>query len=123
MTTTYVQPGHVLDYTNNSGAKIPSSAVVRIGQIIGVALTEIAVGATGSVAIDGVHRLPKVAGAVIAQGESLVWDASAGAFDDNLAVAAAGDVSGAAAVAFAGAGNGATTLLVRLTGVPGTLAA
>ncbi|WP_431512610.1 capsid cement protein [Variovorax sp. DAIF25] len=123
MTTTYVQPGHVLDFTNNSGAKISSSAVVRIGQLIGVALTDIAIGATGSVAIDGVHRLPKVAGAVIAQGESLVWDASAGAFDDNLAAPAAGDVSGAAAVAFAGAGNGATTLLVRLTGVPGTLAA
>lgn len=123
MTTTYVQPGHVIDYTNATGAAIASGAVVRIGQLLGVALVNIAIGATGSVSIDGVHRLPKVAGAVIAQGESLTWDASAGAFDDNAAVPAAGDVTGAASVAFAAAGNGTTTVLVRLTGVPGTLAA
>ncbi len=123
MTRTYVQPGHVIDYVNTTGAAIPSGAVVRVGQLIGVALAAIPVGATGSVSIDGVHRLPKVPGAVIAQGESLVWDSSAAAFDDNAAVPAAGDVSGPAAVAFEAAGNGVAALLVRLTGTPGTLTA
>lgn len=122
MTRTYVQPGRVLDYVNGGGAPIISGSVVVAGQTLGVALVDIAVGATGSVAIDGVHRLPKVTGAVIKQGESLVWGVSAGKFDDNAATPAAGDISGAAALAFEDAGNGATELLVRLTGVPGTKA-
>ena len=66
--------------------------------------------------------MPKVAAAVIAQGESLTWDVSAGAFDDNAAVAATGDVTGAAAHAWAGAAATTTTVLVKFTGVPGTVA-
>ena len=72
--------------------------------------------------ITGVFRVPKVSGAVIAQGERLVWDASAAAFDDSLATPATGDVSGEAAVAFEAAGNGVTSIAVRFTGVPGTVA-
>ena len=51
-----------------AGSNISNGAVVRIGQILGVALTAIASGATGSVAISGVFRLPKVSAAVIAAG-------------------------------------------------------
>lgn len=120
MTRTYVQPGRILDYTNAGVALIASGAVIVIGQTLGVALVDIAVGETGSVAIDGVHSLPKVTTAVIQQGEPLLWDVSAGKFDAKSATPAAGDISGAAALAFAAAGNGATELLVRLTGVPGT---
>lgn len=120
MATNYIQAGHVIQYT--AGADISSGAVVRIGNILGVALSDIANGATGSVQIKGVFRVPKVSGAVIAQGESLTWDASAGAFDDNAATPATGDVTGAAAVAAEGAGNGVTTLAVMFTGVPGTVA-
>lgn len=121
MSRTYKQPGEVIDYTNGTGSTIASGTVVRMGQTLGVTLAAIAAGATGSVSISGVHELPKVTGAVIAQGESLLWDASAGKFDDNLATPATGDVGGAAAMAFAAAGNGATTVLVKLSGVPGTL--
>jgi predicted RecA/RadA family phage recombinase len=121
MTRTYKQPGEVLDFTNGTGSTIPSGTPVRIGQILGVTLVSIAAGATGSVSISGVHELPKVTGAVIAQGESLTWDASAGKFDDNAATPATGDVTGPPAVAFAAAGDGATTVLVKLTGVPGTV--
>ena len=46
---------------------------------------------------------------------------SAGAFDDNAAIAATGDVTGPCAVAFEAAGNGVTTLAVKFTGVPGTV--
>jgi predicted RecA/RadA family phage recombinase len=94
--------------------------VVAIGNILGVALVDIANGATGSVGIRGVFTVPKVSAAVIAQGESLTWDVSAGKFDDNAATPATGDITGAPAVAFEAAGNGVTSLDVLFTGVPGT---
>lgn len=120
MATNYIQPGEVIQYT--AGADITSGSVVRIGNILGVALVNIANGATGSVAISGVFNVPKVSGAVIAQGESLTWDASAGAFDDNAATPATGDVTGPPAVAAEAAGDGVTSLAVLFTGVPGTVA-
>jgi predicted RecA/RadA family phage recombinase len=123
MASNFEQPGKVIQYTNGTGSGIAAGSVVKMGNILGVALVAIAAGATGSVQIDGVFTVPKVSGAVIAQGESLTWDVSVGAFDDNLAVAASGDVTGAAAVAFEGAGNGVATLAVKFTGVPGTVAA
>ena len=118
MTTNAVQPGNVIDYT--AGSTIASGDVVVIGNIIGVALGDIANGSTGSVATRGVFTVPKVSAAVIAQGESLVWDVSAGKFDDNAASPATGDISGAAACAWESAGNGVTSFDVYLTGVPGT---
>lgn len=118
MTTTYIQPGKVIQYT--AGSNITAGTVLPIGNILGVALNDIANGATGSVMIEGVFTAPKVSAAVIAQGEKLVWDVSAGAFDDGAATPATGDVSGAPAVAFEAAGNGVTSLAVKFTGVPGT---
>lgn len=120
MANNYVTDGDVIDYT--AGSNITSGSVVKIGQILGVALVDIANGATGSVAIEGVYTVPKVSGAVIAKGESLTWDVSAGAFDDNAATPATGDVTGAAAVAHEAAGNGVTSLKVKFTGIPGTVA-
>ena len=122
MATTYVQEGKILNYTN-AGSAIAAGDVVVVGEIIGVALNAIANGATGPVQIEGVFNLPKVDAAVIAQGESLTWDVSAGKFDDNAATPATGDVTGPPAVA--AEAKGATTdalIAVRLTGVPGTVA-
>ena len=124
MAGNFVQPGDVIQYT--AGADITSGSVVKIGALLGVALTDIANGATGSVAIRGVFTVPKVSAAVILQGERLVWDVSAaagaGEFDDSAAIPATGDVSGEAAVAWEAAGNGVTSLQVLFTGVPGTVA-
>lgn len=116
----YQQPGTRMTIT--AGATLVSGQVVRVGNTLAVACGDIANGATGEVARCGVFTVPKVSGAVIAQGETLTWDASAAAFDDNAAVAAAGDVTGAAAVAYEAAGNGVTSLAVYFTGVPGTVA-
>jgi len=118
MTSKFIQPGEVIQYT--AGSNIAAGTVVPIGNILGVALVDIANGATGSVQIEGVFTAPKVSGAVIAQGESLVWDVSAGKFDDNAATPATGDISGPPAVAWEAAGNGVTSLAVKFTGVPGT---
>jgi len=88
----YVDTGHIIQYT--AGADITVGSAVVVGQQIGVALEDIANGATGSVAMNGVYNLPKVDAADINQGESVIWDASAGKFDDNAATPATGDVSG-----------------------------
>lgn len=120
MANNFKQDGRVMSLV--AAAAVASSAVVKAGNVLGVALNSAAIGETVSVAVEGVFEVPKVTAAVIAQGESLVWDVSAAKFDDNLATPAAGDVFGASAFAFAAAGNGATTVLVKFTGCPGTVA-
>ena len=120
MATNFVYAGETLDYTN-SGSAISSGDVVVIGNIMGVAMTDIANGATGAIAIEKVFTLPKVAGAVIAQGEKVIWDVSAGAFDDSEATPATGDVSGCC-IAMEAAGNGVTSIAVKLNVGPGTVA-
>ena len=91
MATNYVQDGVVVDHI--AGSAISAGDVVVMGNIIGVALEDIANGAVGPVQIDGVFDVPKVTAAVIAQGESLIYDVSASAFDDGSATPASGDVS------------------------------
>jgi predicted RecA/RadA family phage recombinase len=120
MAKNYVQPGKVLTWTNGTGSAVSSGDVVAMGNTLGVALEDIANNASGSVAIRGVYTVPKVSGAVIAQGESLTWDVSAGAFDDNAASPGTGDITGAPATAAEAAGSGVTELAVLFTGVPGT---
>jgi predicted RecA/RadA family phage recombinase len=123
LTTKYSQSGQVIDYVNTTGAAIAAGAVVKMSHVLGIALADIAIGATGSVQIKGIFKeVPKVTGAVWLQGESLLWDVSAGKFDDAAAVAASGDVFGSAVAATAGA-NGETTALVYFTGNPGVLTA
>ena len=121
MANNYTQPGDVIPWVNGSGVDKVSGQVVVVGNVLGICLVDIANDATGSVALTGVFSVPKVSAAVIAQGESLTWDASAAAFDDNAATPATGDVTGPPAVAFESAGDGATSMLVKFTGVPGTV--
>lgn len=122
-TTKYSHEGRVIDWVNGTGGAITSGSVVKMSHVLGVALVDIANGATGSVQVMGVFReIPKVTAAVWAQGEALLWDVSAGKFDDAAAVAASGDVFGSAYAATAGL-NGETTALVVFTGQPGVLTA
>lgn len=119
MATTYSQPGKTMSIT--AAATLTSGQVVRVGNTLCVTSAAITNGAVGVVHRTGVFTVPKVSAAVIAQGESLTWDASAAAFDDNLATPASGDVTVGAAVAFEAAGNGVTSMKVYFTGVPGTV--
>jgi predicted RecA/RadA family phage recombinase len=114
----YQQTGSCMTFT--AAANIVSGQVVATGNILGVATGDVANGAQGEMCLRGVFKVPKVSGAVIAAGESLTWDVSAAAFDDNAATPAAGDITGAPAVAFEAAGNGVTEIAVLFTGVPGT---
>ncbi|MEX2648152.1 MAG: DUF2190 family protein [Alphaproteobacteria bacterium] len=121
MATNKVQEGKTLTYSNSSGSAIASGDVVVVGEQIGVAVADIPDEASGVLAMEGVFNLPKVSGAVIAAGEEVIWDASAGAFDDNAATPATGDVSGCC-VAWEGAGDGVTTIAVKLNVGPGVVA-
>lgn len=111
MATNYIQAGEVIDYT--AGADISSGDVVVVGNLIGVAITDIANGEIGAVSIDGVWSLPKVSAAVIGAGETVNYDVSASEFDDNAATPATGDLSGGC-VAVEAAGNGDTTVKVKI---------
>jgi predicted RecA/RadA family phage recombinase len=119
MAKNFVTDGKVIPWTNTSGADVVSGQVVKVGSNLGVCLVNIASGAVGSVAVEGVFSgVPKVSGAVFAQGEKLVFDVSAngalGAFDDSAATPATGDITGAAIAWVAGA-NLETTCTIKLT--------
>lgn len=110
----YQQPGKVIEYTN-AGSAISAGSIVVMGNTIGVACVDIANGATGNVAVEGVFSgVPKVAAAVFAKGEKLIWDVSASKFDDSAATPATGDVTGGAIAWEAGA-NLETTCTIKLT--------
>jgi len=109
MAKNFVRDGDIITYSN-TGAAIASGDVVVIGNLLGVALVDIAATTgTGAVAIEGVYSLPKVSAAVIAQGETVVYKAGSGNIDDNLAALVAGDLSVGCVAANAAA---ATTLFV-----------
>ena len=127
MATNIYNSNHMIvtTWTNATGSDVASGAIVKLGAatnaILAVALVAIANGASGSVGFNCGVTAPKVTAAVFTKGESLVWDVSAGKFDDNQATPATGDVSGAASRADENGANLETTCSVWLTGVPSTL--
>jgi len=125
MTTKYVQDGNTIDYSN-TGAAIASGDPVVIKDtktgMLCVARDDIAATTgTGVLNTTGVHILPKVSAAVIAQGGAVYWDASAAKVDDDAATPATGDFL--CGTAWEAAGNGVTTIRVKLTGVATALTA
>ena len=119
MATNFVQKGETIQFT--AGATSSSGDVVVIGNQIGICVNNVASGALGVANMTGVYTVPKVSAAVIAAGESVIYDVSAGAFDDNLATPATGDISGAC-TAWVSAGNGVTSLAVKINTGKGTKA-
>lgn len=117
MAKTFVQPGNILEHANSSGSAISAGDVVVMGDIVGVAEVDIPDGESGNVRVTGVHSLAKASGTAWTQGDSLDWDAAAGAFEKDKATPAAGDVENCA-VAAKDAASGDTTGNVKLT--PGT---
>lgn len=71
--------GEVLDAV--LGADVLSGAVVKVGSLIGFALTDGKSGDTIAVKIEGAfNTVPKVTGTAWLQGDPLFWDASAAKF-------------------------------------------
>lgn len=119
MATNYQAKGDSVAWTNGTGSAVTAGSVVELSHTIGVAAGDIADGADGTVYIEGVFTVPKVSAAVFAVGEKLIWDTSAGGFDDSDATPATGDITGGA-VAMAAGANTETTCTVKLT--PGNAA-
>lgn len=118
MAKNYKFPGAVIDIT--ASANLTSGQAAIVGAVLAVALVDIPAGSKGSAQIEGVFELPKLGTAVVANGAKLHWAASAGRF--IVAAAAAGDLENCA-VAVADAGNGAPTVLAKLTPGAGALKA
>jgi predicted RecA/RadA family phage recombinase len=62
----FIEDGKVLNY-KVTGAAVKSGDIVIAGKLVGIAVTDGAVGDIIAVAIDGVYSLPKASGA-LAQG-------------------------------------------------------
>lgn len=106
MTANFVEEGKVLNYTP-SGSSIVSGALVIMGNIAGVAVTDIADGVTGAVRISGVFSLPKASGA-ISQGGKVYWDSG----NSNVTTTASGNtIIGVAATAHISGDTTANVLL------------
>lgn len=120
MATNFVQEGTTVSFT--AGQAYSSGDVVVLGSMLGVVLDDVANGATGQAAISGVYNLPKVSAAVIAVGESIQWDVSAAGVEDDAATPASGDLVGCG-IAMEAAGNGVTTIAVKLNVVGATVTA
>lgn len=121
MATNYVQPGEKMEWTNGTGADVASGDLVVAGSLLAVAEVDIANGAKGTVCTEGVFSVPKVATAVIAQGDPVAYIAATANIGAVPAVPATDDVTGAA-TAWNAAGNGATTVHIKLNAGGGTVA-
>lgn len=111
----YKQPGEIMDFVNSTGGAIAVDTLIRISDRVGVACVDIANGETGSVQVSGVCEVAKLSSDVVAQGDSLYFDEG----DARVTLSDGGGGSGGntlAGYAFAGAGNGATTVLLKLNG-------
>ena len=114
-----------INYTCTGAVAVDEIRVFGDSDNVSVGIAQTA-GVTGDVItydIGGVYTFPAVTGAVIAQGESVNWDTSAGKVDDNAHTATTGDVSnfGVAMEAKAAAAT-ATTVEVKLLPGVGAIA-
>jgi predicted RecA/RadA family phage recombinase len=73
----FVKEGRMLSWTNGTGAAVSAGALVVVGSTPGVAAGDIANGADGELATEGVFTLPAVNTAAITQGAPCYYDSSA----------------------------------------------
>lgn len=106
---TYYQPGNNIDYTNPGGTEIYAGEIVSLnGERIGVAVSDMAAGETGTIAVTGAFNLPKAAATAIKQGAAVKFDMTAG----NVSTSASATVPAGWCVEDAEADD--TTVLVKI---------
>ena len=86
----YVQIGKNLDII--ASAAYASGELVVEGEIVGVAVTDIASGETGTVCTQGVYQFTKETAASLAQGDLAYYDASTKKLDATTSNACVGIV-------------------------------
>lgn len=72
----YISGSERYELTNTSGAAIASGAVFISGNIVGIALRDLAIGEKGAVQIKGVVKLDKTTSLAISQGDRLYYNTS-----------------------------------------------
>lgn len=109
MAKNFIQDGEVIDYV--AGADITSGSGVVINattDLFGVAVTDIANGASGPVAIEGVFELTALSTDVAAIGAKLYWD------DTNKRLTVTSTANTLAGFAVKAKANGETVARVKL---------
>ncbi|EOA2697078.1 DUF2190 family protein [Citrobacter freundii] len=104
----YVQDGHTIDLTNSGAVVIVSGAPVIVGDLLAIAIADIAVGETGTGLTSGVVQLPKLASDDIAQGKTVYFKSGKIQLDATGATPAG--------KAWQAAGATTTSVMVRLNG-------
>jgi len=105
---TFWQKGEKIDYKNAGTEVIGNGDIVVIGSKIGVAGNEIAVGATGSLVLSGIFKMPKGTAEAITLGAKVYWDKT------NGVITATVGSNTEAGFAVAAAATADTTVLVHL---------
>lgn len=72
--TQYVNRGESIDYTNSGVSEIAANSVVVLTSRIGIAGTNIPVGAIGTVNITGVYDIPATTTEAYTVGQPVYWD-------------------------------------------------
>ena len=111
----YIQNGHIVRVTTPAGG-IASGDALIVDNIFGIAAYSSAEGDPVELSTTGVFQLPKASAAVLAVGTRVAWDNTA----KEVTTPAAGPFP--IGVAVEAAGNGITSVAVRLDGVATTAA-
>ncbi len=104
----FIQPGSVLTVPAPTGG-VTSGGVVLLNSLLGVAAFDAEEAADVEVKVDGVFEVPKLSTDVVAIGDVLYWDATAG----NMTKTATNNTR--AGLAAQVAGNGTTLVQIKLT--------
>jgi len=102
---TFVQKGDNIDY--KATTSISYMEIVPFAACVGVALTNIAAGETGTVSLTGVYEMPAASSLAISTGDAVFWNAT----NKNIDKTATGVPAG---IAVADKAAAATTVQVRL---------
>lgn len=102
-----VSHGNVLPFL--AVAAVASGAMVLIGSRVGVAVADIAAGATGSVQVVGEFTVTKLGTDVVAQGALLYWDNT----NKRLTTTSSGNTLAGFATAAAGSGAGTVNIKIN----------
>lgn len=103
----YVQKGKAIDYKNSGSADIAYGDVISLTTRIAVATSNIAVGDTGAVEVEGVFDMPK-ATEEIALGAAVYWSVA----NKKITATSTGNVPAGWAIAAAASAD--TRVLVKI---------
>jgi predicted RecA/RadA family phage recombinase len=107
---TYIQNGHFITVTTPAGGIAAGDGLI-VGSIFGIAAYSSTEGDTLELATKGVYKLPKATSAVLTVGARVAWDNTA----KEVNTPGAGRFP--IGIATEAAGNGITSVAVRLDGV------